>query len=926
MDEANARERMILHYRIIDEIGEGGFGRVFKAQNTALEDRVVAIKILHGKHNSPEKRKRFQQEAQILLRLNHQYILRFVDLLPYEHDLYLITEYAVRGSLRDRIDQSSSLLPAKEVDQILSQIGRALQYIHQQNIMHLDLKPANILFNAQGEALLADFGIAKIAAEVGMEKNEMVRGGTGTPHYMAPEQIRGIPTPQSDQYAFSCMIYELLAGRTPFIGTSSVDLWEQHLTKQPIDPREFHPQIPEFRAQALLKALAKNPADRHVDTEAFLAALRVPVTKETIVTTSHPSQKDINELLEKAKALLQVRRAGVALSVCNQAINLDPKSAEAFCGKGEALKGLGDTWGALIAYSHAESLNHEFIPAYIGKGGALYALGHYPEALQAYQKAVQITPNAIFYEKIAALHIKLHETEKALAAYEAAIRYGANPIETRYRKIALLKPLHRDLEVAREFDRIIQSSPDPLPARHEKKDFFLAGGHYKEALAECEQIIKQQPDAIAVYYQVVALQEQRGDSDDSLLASYRRIIERFRHDTGMRYKMIDLLEKKPGGLEEALEICNQIISRTPDDIEAHYRRLGLLESLERYDDVVSQCDEIIQREPDNADTHYRKAQAYLALGYAAQRNKGDNELLKELLMIFLRIRFNPPFHYKRAHDACTEALRVAPDNPRYRKSLADILEQLGKLQQAKSVDHGTGSPCLTWVDRLRIALLFLLLPFVINAAPIGLLVAFWQPLEVTLSMVVVAFCISGVCAFLIYKNDQLHHLYDTSILLLPIFCFALEWLITTFLNPIFGRPATVIYSCLGFFIGGLFLNTFIYFWIDSEEEQTVFSLGKVAWKGIKGAFSFIWICLTCLYTCFVIVGEAIDSADRKYKELQRILATRKTSTKTVSTPRKTNTVPRTPSPAKSYKGSLPKETRTAKKPIYKKKPNNRQNR
>src|SRR5207302_3566828 len=104
---------------------------------------------------------------------------------------------------------------------------------------HCDLKPENILFNAQGKALLADFGIAKIAADVGMEKDEKTGRGTGTPEYMAPEQFHGRPTPKSDQYAFACMAYKLLTGHTPFISSNNdplqryMDLWQQHHTKQP---------------------------------------------------------------------------------------------------------------------------------------------------------------------------------------------------------------------------------------------------------------------------------------------------------------------------------------------------------------------------------------------------------------------------------------------------------------------------------------------------------------------------------------------------------------------------------------------------------------------------------------------------------------------------------------------------------------------
>ncbi len=209
----------------------------------------------------------------------------------------------------------------EEVDHILSQVGQALQYIHEQKVIHCDLKPENILFNIPGEALLADFGIAKIVADVSMEWGEKIGRGTGTPAYMAPEQIKGRPTPKSDQYAFACIIYELLTGRTPFKG-SPYHVQQQHLTEPPADPRVLNHAIPEYRALALLKALAKNPDSRHADMKALLTALGVRLAQET----TQLSQKDLEALLDKGAALSQRGRIEDALTIYNQAIEHDSKS------------------------------------------------------------------------------------------------------------------------------------------------------------------------------------------------------------------------------------------------------------------------------------------------------------------------------------------------------------------------------------------------------------------------------------------------------------------------------------------------------------------------------------------------------------------------------------------------------------------------
>ncbi len=209
MESNDFIDRIIGHYRIKKVIGEGTFGRVHQAQNIVLEDIIVAIKILHARHNSLEEQERFCQEASVLRRLKNSFILPFIDLLPHEDLLCLITEYSEQGSLQNRLrNLSSNLLSWQEVNEILSQVGTALQFIHQQNVIHRDLKPANILFNAEGKALLADFGIARIATAKGIESERRACGGT--PAYMAPEQIRDRATPQSDQYAFACTAFQLL--------------------------------------------------------------------------------------------------------------------------------------------------------------------------------------------------------------------------------------------------------------------------------------------------------------------------------------------------------------------------------------------------------------------------------------------------------------------------------------------------------------------------------------------------------------------------------------------------------------------------------------------------------------------------------------------------------------------------------------------
>jgi serine/threonine protein kinase/uncharacterized membrane protein len=159
---------------------------------------------------------------------------------------------------------------------ILWQIGQALQHAHNLQIIHRDLKPENILFNAQRNALLADFGISTVLATASVLEIDT----SGTPAYMAPEQYRGMVSKESDQYALGCIAYELVTGQKPFTAADFIAMGFKHATEMPIAPRQLNPDIPEPIEQAILKALAKEREARYPDVAQFIAALLAAVPEQ----------------------------------------------------------------------------------------------------------------------------------------------------------------------------------------------------------------------------------------------------------------------------------------------------------------------------------------------------------------------------------------------------------------------------------------------------------------------------------------------------------------------------------------------------------------------------------------------------------------------------------------------------------------------
>lgn len=245
-------------YRIIEQIGLGGMATVYKAYQPAM-DRYVALKILSTHlSQSPTFIKRFQQEARVIARLEHLHILPVYDHGEEDGYLYLVMRFIQAGTLTDRLTHGA--LSLEEARRVVTQIGSALEYAHQLGVIHRDLKPSNILVDRQGDCYLTDFGIAKIVeGTLGLTHSGVI----GTPQYMAPEQGESAKVDhRADIYAMGVVIYEMVTGRLPFDAETPFAVLMKHLTEPLPLPRQLRPDLPEEVERVILKALAKNPADR----------------------------------------------------------------------------------------------------------------------------------------------------------------------------------------------------------------------------------------------------------------------------------------------------------------------------------------------------------------------------------------------------------------------------------------------------------------------------------------------------------------------------------------------------------------------------------------------------------------------------------------------------------------------------------------
>jgi serine/threonine protein kinase len=248
-------------FEILAVLGKGGMATVYRARQTDLK-REVAIKVMKASlAESEDFLVRFRREAELVARLEHPNIITIYDYGQEGETVYIAMRLLPGGSLSDRLRKHGALAP-QETLRITKQIASALALAHARGIIHRDLKPQNVLFDSADNAVLTDFGIAKVDSS----STQLTGTGIaiGTPSYMSPEQWRGEPVDlRIDIYALGLMIFEMLSGQLPFIGDTPASLMFKHLTEPPPRLTRLRKDLPVQVEAVIFRALAKNREERY---------------------------------------------------------------------------------------------------------------------------------------------------------------------------------------------------------------------------------------------------------------------------------------------------------------------------------------------------------------------------------------------------------------------------------------------------------------------------------------------------------------------------------------------------------------------------------------------------------------------------------------------------------------------------------------
>jgi WD40 repeat protein len=259
-------------YEVLAELGRGGMGVVYRARQTAA-DRVVAVKmILSGALAGEEERRRFRTEVAAAARLQHPNVVQLFEVGEACGCPFFSLEFVEGGSLAGRLDGTP--WDGRQAAALVGCLAEAIHAAHQLGVVHRDLKPANILLTASGQPKISDFGLARKLDEAGQTVTGAV---VGTPSYMAPEQASGRTRdvgPAADVYALGAILYELLTGRPPFKGATTLDTLAQVAATDPVPPRQLQPRTPRDLETICLKCLEKAPARRYLTAKALADDLR----------------------------------------------------------------------------------------------------------------------------------------------------------------------------------------------------------------------------------------------------------------------------------------------------------------------------------------------------------------------------------------------------------------------------------------------------------------------------------------------------------------------------------------------------------------------------------------------------------------------------------------------------------------------------
>lgn len=542
-------------YQILEQLGHGGMGIVFRAVDPTI-NRTVAIKtILAGQDGSGEEsrelRDRLLRESQAGGRLSHPHIVAVYDVSEQDNTAYIVMEY-VAGRTLARAMAEAPRRPAGEALRILGECASALDYAHSQGVVHRDVKPANILLQADGSVKITDFGIAKVAQLASLTQGAIAMG---SPQYMAPEQWKGDPvTGQADQYALGAIAYEMLTGHRPFEGETMAALAAKTLYGDPPEVTAVNPALDPRVNSVFSKVLSKSAAARYESCTEFACALHAACEKkshrkravpifaavlaillivglglgawlyhrnneariEQMYWTSIKDSKSADPFLEYLKRYPQGRFAGFARLQVEALKKVPPlpnpvpvaSKKPPVADPPEANRKSPQTTAPppVKAVEEPPSRTDPYVVA-----DALLRRGATAESLEYFSKAIAMRPEYRAYFGRASAYHRLERVKEAIEDYSQAILLKPTSAMAYHERAVCLARLEQNDRALSDYDKALELAPGYALSWNGRGAIFLHRKDYPRAINDFNEAIRLKPTLAQAFRNRAAARKATGD-------------------------------------------------------------------------------------------------------------------------------------------------------------------------------------------------------------------------------------------------------------------------------------------------------------------------------------------------------------------------------------------------------------------------------
>lgn len=708
-------------YRIISQIGKGGMATVFKAYQPSL-DRYVAIKVLPPYYAEQDETflKRFRQEAKAIASLRHPNILIVLDYGELERTTYLVMEFVEAGTLGAQMGKP---MAPDQMSTIIGQVAAALHYAHQQGVVHRDIKPSNILLPKPEWPLLTDFGLAKIVGGT-----QLTQSGTvaGTPAYMSPEQGRGERVDhRSDIYSLGIVLYEMATGVVPFQAETPMAVIVKHIIDPLPLPRSKTPELSEGIERVILKALAKDPADRFQDVGQLAEALTGAVGSMPSELASAVPALPAHEL-----TTLQAAGSGVAaqLSVAARSVPGDKPGEPA---PGPRPKGARSWWLrlglaagvialGLVGFAAARALGQagdaggpivdepgevRTLEQLVADGYAALQAGDFETAIRELESAVEREPgNPERYFDVARAYYASGDPDAASEAIREAVNLTPGDSDVHQSAGWVYQELGLHQEAANEFRTALELDPQEHWLYASIADSYRAAGLPEQSAAVLAEGLAN-PEVAANPGSLESIGWGLLSLGDPAQAeqTFKQAIAAGAEFPEPWEGLAEALHQQ-GNLEDALAVLAEGIRIFPEHAPFLHSAGQLHWERGRYDPAVVAFQHAIELDPANSSSYSSLASMYSEMGLlkeAEQLLLGGLEAYPENTSFYADLAsfYTGQGRYVDAVPRYETLIQAEPDNGWWYANLADVYSNLGDPENAfrvlaEAADRSSGDAWL----------------------------------------------------------------------------------------------------------------------------------------------------------------------------------------------------------------------------------------